>query len=97
MNNLKLRTKQGKTFINVFCDLYSQKPIGKISIQEIAKQVGYNRSTFYQYFTDIYELLDYVEERVLNPLRRKWQAESFLHIIFKMHFNAWKMQRKFQF
>ncbi|MHA6534459.1 TetR/AcrR family transcriptional regulator [Paenibacillus sp. BAC0078] len=63
------KTKQ--TFIDVFCELYSQKPIEKISIQEIANKSGYNRSTFYQYFTDIYELLDFVENDLLNYIKEE--------------------------
>lgn len=55
-----------QTFINVFCELYQQKPIEKISVQEIANKSGYNRSTFYQYFIDIYELLEYIENDVLE-------------------------------
>lgn len=67
----EMTDKTRQTFINVFCDLYSQKPIEKISIQEIANKSGYNRSTFYQYFTDIYELLNYVEEDVLKSINEE--------------------------
>jgi AcrR family transcriptional regulator len=69
-----LKTKYS---FNVFCDLYSRKPVGKISIQEIANQSGYNRSTFYQYFTDIYELLDYVEERVFKSINGEMAGREF--------------------
>lgn len=61
--------KTRQRFIEVFCELYSQKPIEKISIQEIANRSGYNRSTFYQYFTDIYELLDAVENNLLHNIK----------------------------
>ncbi|MFL2028259.1 TetR/AcrR family transcriptional regulator [Loigolactobacillus zhaoyuanensis] len=61
------KTKQA--FVTVFCDLYSQRPIEKISIQEITSRSGYNRSTFYQYFTDIYDLLDSVESNLLTEVR----------------------------
>lgn len=57
-------TKQ--KFINVFCELYQQKPIEKITVQELTKLSGYNRSTFYQYFHDIYDLLEYIENDVLT-------------------------------
>ncbi len=55
-------------FIDVFCQLYSQIPIEKISIQKITHLAGYNRSTFYHYFSDIYELLEYVENNLLSYL-----------------------------
>ncbi|WP_340027583.1 TetR/AcrR family transcriptional regulator [Paenibacillus sp. FSL H7-0940] len=73
----EITDKTRQTFINVFCDLYSQKPIEKISIQEIANQSGYNRSTFYQYFTDIYELLDCVEERILKSIKEEMAGREF--------------------
>ena len=73
----EITDKTRQAFINVFCDLYSQKPIEKISIQEIANKSGYNRSTFYQYFTDIYALLDYVEERVLKSINEEMASREF--------------------
>ncbi|NIK70416.1 TetR/AcrR family transcriptional regulator [Paenibacillus sp. BK720] len=51
--------------------MWSQKPIEKISVQEIAIKSGCNRSTFYQYFTDIYELLDSVENDLLNDIKKE--------------------------
>lgn len=67
----EITEKTRQTFIDVFCELYSQKPIEKISIQEIANKAGYNRSTFYQYFTDIYELLDYIENNILSYIKEE--------------------------
>ena len=63
--------KTRQTFIDVFCRLYSQKPIEKITIQEITKCSGFNRSTFYQYFADIYELLDFVETDLLSYIKEE--------------------------
>lgn len=65
----QITEKTRQKFIDVFCELYSQKPVEKISIQEIASRSGYNRSTFYQYFTDIYELLDTVENNLLHDIK----------------------------
>lgn len=65
----EITEKTRQRFINIFCELYSQKPIEKISIQDIANKSGYNRSTFYQYFADIYELLDFVENDLLNDMK----------------------------
>ncbi|KWX79063.1 DNA-binding transcriptional repressor AcrR [compost metagenome] len=67
----EITEKTRQNFIDVFCELYSQKPIEKISIQEIANKAGYNRSTFYQYFTDIYELLDFVENDLLSYIKEE--------------------------
>lgn len=58
-------------FIDVFCELYEQKPIEKITIQELTRKSGFSRSTFYQYFCDIYDLLDYVENDILKYINTK--------------------------
>ncbi|MGO4374933.1 TetR/AcrR family transcriptional regulator, partial [Paenibacillus sp. MCAF20] len=67
----QITEKTRQKFVEVFCELYSQKPIEKISVQEIANKSGFNRSTFYQYFTDIYELLDSVENDLLNDIKKE--------------------------
>lgn len=67
----EITEKTRRMFIDVFCELYSQKPIEKISVQEITNKSGYNRSTFYQYFADIYELLAFVENDLLNYIKKE--------------------------
>jgi AcrR family transcriptional regulator len=64
------------SLLGSFCRLYSKKPIEKISVLEITRKAGYNRSTFYQYFSDIYEMLDCVENDVLCYLQRKSPKEK---------------------
>lgn len=72
-----------RIFIGVFCELYCRKPIEKITVQELANKSGYNRSTFYQYFTDVYDLLSFVENEILDYIREKLknteQAETKSH------------------
>ena len=48
-------------FIDVFCMLYAEKPLEKITVKEIAEAAGYNRVTFYEYFKDAYDILDTLE------------------------------------
>lgn len=61
------RTK--KKLIEAFWELFKEKRIEKISIGAITKQAGYNRGTFYEYFTDIYDLLSQAEDELLNSLQ----------------------------
>ena len=49
-----------------FWTLYQKKPIEQIRIHEITDLAGYNRATFYQYFQDIYDVLDYLEQELLE-------------------------------
>lgn len=68
------RTKQN--LVNAFCELYLQKPVEKISISEITTSAGYHRSTFYQYFVDIYDILEYIENDVLNYIKIQANEQS---------------------
>jgi AcrR family transcriptional regulator len=72
----EITEKTRQTFIDVFCELYSQKPIEKISVKDITNKAGYNRSTFYQHFADIYELLDLVENDLLNYMKREFMNKK---------------------
>lgn len=64
----ELTSKTRQKFIDTFCTLYTQKPIEKISVGEITQVAGYNRSTFYQYFSDIYAVLEFVENDLMSYL-----------------------------
>lgn len=67
-------TKQA--FAEAFVLLYREKPLEKISVQEITRKAGYNRSTFYQYFFDITDLLEYVEQDLLEYIKNNRKSES---------------------
>lgn len=61
------RTAETRTnYITAFVRLMKIKPVEKITIAEISESAGYNRSTFYQYFKDIYDLLAYIEDDILS-------------------------------
>ena len=53
-----------------FWHLYSQRPIETITVQNICDTAGYNRSTFYLHFHDIYELLNAIEEKQLDGMQK---------------------------
>ncbi len=53
---------EGK-IINAFMELYSKKPIEKISIKKITDLAGLNRGTFYLHYQDIYDLLAQIESK----------------------------------
>ena len=60
-----------ENLIDAFWSLYCQKKIDHISIKEITDKAGYHRSTFYEYFVDIYDLLNQVEESLLADMVEK--------------------------
>jgi AcrR family transcriptional regulator len=49
-----------------FCRLYLKKPINKIAITEVCRIAGYNRSTFYQYYLDVDDMLLEIETETLT-------------------------------
>jgi len=60
------QTKQN--LIDAFWSLYSEKKIEKITVKEIAQRAGYNRGTFYEYFIDVYDVLDQIEQSLIPTL-----------------------------
>lgn len=57
-------------FIEAFWILYRDSPVEQIKIGELSAKAGYNRSTFYEYFTDIYDLLHQAEDELIEEFKR---------------------------
>ncbi|WP_192929838.1 TetR/AcrR family transcriptional regulator [Alkaliphilus serpentinus] len=57
------RTKQ--IIKDAFWELYKEKKIEKITVKDITMKAGFNRSTFYVYFIDVYDVLNQIEEDVM--------------------------------
>ena len=58
--------KTKENIIETFWSLYCKKRIEKISVKEICQRSGYNRSTFYVYFQDVYAVLEEIEKRTVE-------------------------------
>lgn len=82
-------TKQA--LISAFCLLYREKPLDKITVQAITRKAGYNRSTFYQYFFDVYDLLDFIEKDTIDYIiqnrkdERKVESDVFLENLVDLY------------
>lgn len=63
-----------QTFIDTFLTLNQTTEIQKITINQICQQAHYNRSTFYQYFADIYDLRSGIENDLLHELEQLFNA-----------------------
>ena len=53
-------------FQEAFWTLYEKQSIDKITVKDICNLAGYNRSTFYQYYEDVYDVLRKVEVQFLD-------------------------------
>lgn len=58
-----------ENLIEAFWSLYCQIKIENITIKDITTKAGYNRSTFYEYFADIYDVLNQLEDWLLEYLK----------------------------
>jgi AcrR family transcriptional regulator len=57
-----------QNLIEAFWSLYTTKRIEKITVKEITNRAGYNRGTFYEYFQDVYAVLEHIENLSLPTL-----------------------------
>ena len=60
--------KTRRAICDAFAELLSEKPLHKITVQEIADKSDVNRVTFYKHYLDVYDLYDKIEEEVLVEL-----------------------------
>lgn len=82
-----------KKLVDAFWSLYKVKNIEKITIKEITDKAGYNRSTFYQYFADVYDVLEYMEDTLISYMKENIvinsikddKDEIFLHKISSIY------------
>lgn len=63
---ISARTRQN--IMDAFWELYCVKRIEKITVREITAKAGYNRGTFYEYFLDVYDVLDQIEQSLLPEI-----------------------------
>lgn len=68
-----------KNIITAFCCLYERRPIEQIHVKDVIATAGYNRSTFYEYFTDIYDLLAHIEDDVIQFIKAGMQNSTHNH------------------
>ncbi|MCD8126944.1 MAG: TetR/AcrR family transcriptional regulator [Clostridiales bacterium] len=59
-----------EAFIDAFFQLAKGKSINRITIRETTSLAGYNRTTFYRYFEDVYALVEYAEDEFLQMTRK---------------------------
>lgn len=57
-----------RSIINAFLELRSKKPLEKITVKELSEKALINKATFYQHFSDIYELSEVLEDEVIEAI-----------------------------
>jgi len=61
----KLTAQTKQNLMEAFWQIYCKEGIEKVSVKEITAKAGYNRSTFYEYFIDVYDVLEQIENSLL--------------------------------
>ena len=55
--------------VDAFWSLYKTRSIENISVRLVMEKAGYNRCTFYEYFNNVYEILEECENKILENLQ----------------------------
>lgn len=58
-------------------NLLKKEPIKNITVKELCNNAGINRSTFYTYFYDVYDVLEQIEDEMYNELQEAINNNSF--------------------
>ncbi len=75
MKHSEMREATRQAIREAFWALYRERPIEKISVRELCQRAGCNRSTFYEYFSDTYSVLEDIEEELLAHMRTRLTQE----------------------
>ncbi len=62
--NNKRRQNTKEKIEKAFIDFLQDKEISQITVSDICKETGFNRSTFYANYNDIYDLADKLRDRL---------------------------------
>ena len=73
-NNKRRRGSVAK-IEHIFVELLQTKPLNQITVSDICKKAGLNRTTFYANYLDIYDLADKIKEHLESELERLYQDE----------------------
>ena len=60
--------KTKRSIFNAFLQLRATKPLEKISVRELCQTAQINKSTFYKYYADLYDLSDQMESQVIDQI-----------------------------
>ncbi|WP_367295369.1 TetR/AcrR family transcriptional regulator [Levilactobacillus yonginensis] len=86
-NNRRAQYTQGIIQQTVL-SLLESKPINAISVTEVCAQADVNRTTFYRYYTDIYDCVASIEKdfvSALNPLEGATPTQALEHLLMAFY------------
>ena len=60
--------KTKRSIYNAFIELRARKPLEKLTVKELCEKAQINKSTFYVYYHDVYDLSDKFENEVISEV-----------------------------
>ncbi len=73
-----LKTK--RAIYNAFVELLSEKEINHITITDISKKADINRKTFYNYYSNTYEVMEEIENLTVDTFIKRLDAIEFTNM-----------------
>ncbi len=73
--NNKRRQASREKIEKVFVELLQTKELSQITVSEIIKQTGFNRSTFYANYVDIHDLADVIRKNLEKEVQSLYKDE----------------------
>ena len=77
-NNKRRRASREK-LEHVFIELLQTKRIQEISVSDLCKAAGLNRSTFYANYADIFDLADTIRKKLEDEVGKLYEEERLHH------------------
>ncbi len=65
--------------IDAYLELIPEKKWDKISVKDLCAKSGITRGTFYQYFNDIYDLMQNIQDTLMQEMNRMYGAINSGH------------------
>lgn len=92
---ITMQTK--KNLMDAFWQIYCEKRIEKITVKDITTKAGYNRGTFYEYFADVYDVLEQIEASILpNSLKHKeMMLTTDIHLTLEHLIEVYSRNKKY--
>ena len=60
--------KTKRSIYNAFIELRSKKELEKLTVKELCEKAEINKSTFYVYYNDIYDLSEQIEDEIVTAV-----------------------------
>ena len=65
-----------KRIEQTYLNLIFEKKWDRITVKELCSRANITRGTFYQYYGDIYELMEHIQDSIMQEMSRKYKELS---------------------